>query len=60
MDQPVPRTPAHQYRGTFDVEECEHYNMQLNGKMCMVVPGKLVVFQRPVDLPATYHWVLFL
>ena len=45
-----------QYRGTFDIEECEHYNMQLNGKMCMVVPGKLVVFQRPVDLPATYHW----
>jgi hypothetical protein len=40
-----------------DMLEYIHYDLQVNGKLHIVIPEKLLVFQCPVDLPQGQDWV---
>ena len=48
--------PGPRSLGSFDIDECSHYSEACNGNVSMVVPGKMIVFQRPVDLPSPNLW----
>jgi hypothetical protein len=39
-----------------EVEEMLHYASPANGDVHMVVPGKIICFPTPADLPADQHW----
>ena len=39
-----------------DVEELAHYADRANGSLHMVVPGRLIFFPTPDDLPDRQHW----
>jgi cell division cycle 14 len=53
----LPSPTAPQLWGGFDLEEYAHYDDPLNGNLHVVVPGKLVAFAGPRDLPGqrAYH-----
>ena len=44
------------YLGSFDQWESEHYARKSNGNVRMVIPGKMIIFPRPVDLPDGRRW----
>ena len=48
--------PGPQHFGSFDLEEYAHYSKRENGGVWMLVPGKVIVFRRPVDHSGHYHW----
>ena len=43
--------------GIFDIDAYAHYAKMANGSMFPVVPGKIVMFPSPVDLPADVEWI---
>ena len=42
--------------GTLDMEEYVHYDSPLNGSLHSLIPDKLLVFNRPYDLPGGADW----
>ena len=43
--------------GSFDIDAHAHYSRSLNGRICMLVPGKVIIFPSPADLPDNRLWM---
>ena len=45
--------------GIFDIDAYSHYAKTLNGSIYTVVPGKVMLFPSPVNLPDSEPWMDF-